>query len=117
MYRLQSASVQLDTAKERLEQARSQCEQTQQQQKWTTERIEEAETRQRDAANSDARQAAEASLNQEKSNLERWTDQAQKCQVEQIESENHVRDGQATMAELSDQLDPFDRLVAAYPGK
>lgn len=36
--------------------------------------------------------AAEASLKQEKSNLEMWTDQAQKCRVEQIESENQVRD-------------------------
>ena len=103
--------------KERLEQARSQCEQSQQQQKWTTERIEEAETRQRDAAKSDARRAAEASLKQEKSNLEMWTEQAQKCQVEQIESENQVRDGQARMAELSDQLDRFDKLLAAYLGK
>ena len=117
MYRLQSASVQLDKAKSRLEQTRSQCEQAQQAQRWAARRIEEAETRQRDAANSDARQAAEASLKQEKSNLEMWTDRAQKCQVEQIESENQVRDGQARMAELSDQLDRFDKLLAAYPGK
>jgi hypothetical protein len=28
-----------------------------------------------------------------------------------------VRDGQARMAELSDQLNRFDKLLAAYPGK
>jgi len=117
MYRLQSVSVQLDKAKERLEQARSQCEQAKQQQKWVAGRIDEAEARRRDVANPDARQAAEASLKQLKSNLEMWSGQEQKCQVEQIESENQVRDAQARMTELSDQLDRFDKLLAAYLGK
>lgn len=114
MYRLQSASVQLDKAKERLEQASGQCKQATQQQKWASARIADAEARQRDAPNSDARQAAEASIKQLKSNLEMWTDQEQKCQLEQIESENQVRNGLARMSELSDQLDRFDKLLAAY---
>lgn len=78
-------------------------------------RIEEAETRQRDAANSDARPAAEASLKQEKSNLEMWTDQAQKCRVEQIESENQVRDGQARMAELSGSTGSIRQTLGSVP--
>ena len=116
MYRLQNESVQLDKARQRLEGARNQCEQAQQQQKWVAARIEEAETTQRDAPGPD-RQAAEANLKELKSNLERWTGQEQKCRVEQIESENQVRDGQAKMNELSDQLDRFDKLLAAYLGK
>jgi hypothetical protein len=44
-----------------------------------------------------------------------WTEQAQKCQAEQIESENQVRDGQARMAELSDQLDRFDKTLGSLP--
>jgi len=52
-----------------------------------------------------------------KSNSEMWTGQEQKSHVEQIESENQVRDGQARMTELSDQLDLFDKLLAAYLSK
>lgn len=48
-----------------------------------------------------------------------WTDQAQKCRVEQIESENQVRDGQARMAELSvnriDSTNSWQRTPANNP--
>jgi hypothetical protein len=69
----------------------------------------------RNAANPDARQAAEASLKQLKSNLEMWTDQEQKCQVEQVESENQGATDSRKMTELSDHLDRFDKLLAGAP--
>lgn len=117
MYRLQSESAQHDRVTQRLEQARVQCEQAQQQQKWAATRIEEAETRRRDAASAEAQKAAEASLTQLKSNLEMWAGREQACQVERVESENQVRAEQARMNELLDQLDRFDKLMAAYLGK
>jgi chromosome segregation ATPase len=117
MYRLQTESVQLDQGKQRLEQARYQCAHTQHQQKSITARIQEAEARERDAANPDARKAAATSLVQLKSELEALAGQEQECQMEQIEAGNQVRDTQARVNELLDQLDRFDKLFAAYLGK
>jgi chromosome segregation ATPase len=79
--------------------------------------IQEAEARERDAANPDARKAAATSLVQLKSELEALTGQEQECQMEQIEAGNQVRDTQARVNELLDQLDRFDKLFAAYLGK
>jgi hypothetical protein len=79
--------------------------------------IQEAEASERDAANPDARKAAATSLVQLKSELEALTGQKQKCQMEQIEAGNQVRDTQARVNELLDQLDRFDKLFAAYLGK
>jgi hypothetical protein len=49
--------------------------------------------------------------------LEVLTGQEQECQMEQIEAGNQVRDTQARVNELLDQLDRFDKLFAAYLGK
>jgi chromosome segregation ATPase len=117
MYRLQAGTAQLDRATQRRDAVRSECNQAQQQRKWTATRIEQMETRERDAENPAERKHAEEQLVLLRTNLEDGANREQQCQVELVEAEAQLKAEQAKMNGLLEQLDRLDNLLAAYLAK
>jgi chromosome segregation ATPase len=110
MFRVQTESQLLSRASQRADEARTRCESVQQQRRFLTQEVANLEARQQSPQTAD--QTLAANITRLKANLEGMSMQEQQCQAREIEASAQLRDEQAKMTELQDQLDKLDKVLS-----
>ena len=113
MYRLQAQTAIMNRASSRLDDAHNRCIITQQQYKTMSVEIQRAEERLRTTQSPTEQKQIEDMITRFKSQIEMSASDAQQCQVRESEADSQYRAEKAKMAELEDQLDKLDKLLAA----
>ena len=115
MFRVQTEAQFLTRATQRADDARNRCNGMQGQRRAIAAEIEQMEARQRNPQNAND-QLLESNIARLKGNLENFGAEEQQCQAREIEATAQLKDEQAKMNELQDQLDKLDKALAATGG-
>jgi hypothetical protein len=112
MYRLQAQTTIMNRASSRFDDAHNRCIITQQQYKMMSGEIQRAEERLRTTQSPTEQKQIEDMITRFKSQIEMSASDTQACQVHESEADTQYRAEKAKMAELEDQLDKLDKLLA-----
>jgi len=117
MFRLQVQGAALEGARQRMENAHFACSQAPMQRQNAMSQLDEAQARKRNAQSPAEQRVAEAILSQLNSQIEMAAKQEQDCQAPRVEAETEVRNEEAKMNDLQDQLERLDKTLAGYGRK
>jgi chromosome segregation ATPase len=112
MYRLQAQTALMNRVTQRLDDARNRCTQAQNQNKMFTTEIQRAEDRLRTSQNPTEQKQLQDQIARFKSQIEMFSSEEQQCRVRESEADANYRSERAKMAELEDQLDKLDKVLA-----
>jgi chromosome segregation ATPase len=111
MFRLQTEAQLLGHAMQRAEEARGRCADIDRQKREIASELEHVEERQRKPQGA-ADQSLADNIVHLRAGVESLGNDQQQCQAREIEATSQLRDEQAKMNELQDQLDKLDRTLA-----
>ncbi len=111
MFRVQNESQFLSRAAQRVDEAHNRCTGFEQQRRFTAQQIEQLEAR-RGSSQSPADQALADNIARMKASLESIGVEEQQCQTREIDATAQLRDEQAKMNDLQDQLDKLDKALS-----
>jgi chromosome segregation ATPase len=113
MFRVQTEAEFVSRASQRADDAHNRCANAQQQRRYLTAQVEQLEAR-RSNPQTPADQNLGDQITRLKSNLESMSTEEQQCTAREIEAGAQLKDEQNKMADLQDQLDKLDKLLAGH---
>jgi hypothetical protein len=112
MYRLQAQTAIMNRATQRLDEARNRCTNAQNQHKMMAGEIQRQQDHLRTVQNPAEQKQVEDTLGRMKSQMEMFANEEQQCQVRESDAHTQYRAERAKMAELEDQLEKLDKVLA-----
>jgi chromosome segregation ATPase len=117
MFRIETQAGVVEHATQRVDQIRMQCNQAQANQKMFANQVEQAEANGHSLEDAVMEQSFGRNLANLKSALAELAVEIPRCQAEQAEAENQLRNEQNRMNDLQDQLEKLDKALSAYAAK
>jgi len=112
MYRLQAQTAIMNRVTQRLDDARNRCTNAQNQSKMLTGEVQRGEDRLRTSQSPTEQKQLQDQIARFKSQIEMFTNDEQQCRMRESEADSNYRSERAKMAELEDQLDKLDKVLA-----
>ena len=112
MYRLQAQTAVMNPVTSRLDDARNRCTTAQNQTKMLTGEVQRGEERLRNSQNPTEQKQLQDQIGRMKSQIEMFTNDEQQCRMRESEADSNYRAERAKMAELEEQLEKLDKVLA-----
>jgi chromosome segregation ATPase len=112
MYRLQAQTAIINRATQRLDEARNRCTNAQNQHRMMASEMQRQQDHLRTVQNPVEQKQAEEMLGRLKSQMDMFANEEQQCQVRESDADTQYRAERAKMAELEDQLEKLDKVLA-----